>query len=259
MVKREGVSAGGSVGISVIIPNLNMGRFLPDALASIFRQAEPVHEVLLVDAGSEDDSLAIMADLARQYTQIRLLHSDLKNPSAVRNRGIEAATGDVIAFLDADDLWPADKLSRQLARLRGEPPVSVVSGFVQYFDRLDREALAPAADSRTETLFHVHLGAAVFRRSVFDAIGLFDESLLYSEDVDLLLRIREADLPMTIIRARTLYYRRHDSSLMSQTTSAKERDFKRVIAASLVRRRREGAGPLPPFETLIEPEAGPQG
>lgn len=251
MVKREGVS--------VIIPNLNMGRFLPDALASIFRQSEPVREILLVDAGSEDDSLEIMASLAERHEQVRLLRSELRNPSAVRNRGIEAASGDVIAFLDADDLWPADKLSRQLARLRGEPPVSVVSGFVQYFDRLDREALAPAADSRTETLFHVHLGAAVFRRSVFDAIGLFDESLLYSEDVDLLLRIREADMPMTIIRARTLYYRRHETSLMSQTNPAKELDFKRVIAASLVRRRRMGVGPLPPFETLIEPQAATNG
>lgn len=247
MVKRAGVS--------VVIPNLNMGRFLPDALASIFRQAEPVHEILLVDAGSEDNSLDIMAGLAARHAQVRLLHSDQRNPSAVRNRGIEAATGDVIAFLDADDLWPADKLSRQLARLRGAPPVSVVSGFVQYFDRLDPEALAPAADSRTEILFHVHLGAAVFRRAVFDEIGLFDASLLYSEDVDLLLRIREADIPMTILRARTLYYRRHDASLMARTTPAKERDFKRVIAGSLMRRRRKGAGPLPPFETLIEPEA----
>jgi glycosyltransferase involved in cell wall biosynthesis len=246
LVKRHGVS--------VVIPNLNMGRYLPDAVASIVRQAEFVSEILVADAGSDDGSLEVMARLAECHPQIRLLHSDQRNPSAVRNRALEAASGEIIAFLDADDVWPAGKLSRQLARMHAEPRVQVVSGFVQYFDRLDRESLAPAADARTETLFHVNLGAAVFRHSVFDAIGRFDESLLYSEDVDLLLRIREADIPMTILRARTLYYRRHEESLMSRRHPAKDRDFKRVIAGSLVRRRRMGAGPLLPFESLIEPK-----
>ncbi|MDD4880123.1 MAG: glycosyltransferase [Gallionellaceae bacterium] len=244
-----------SARVSVIIPNLNMGRFLPEALASIARQAVPVREILIVDAGSSDDSLAVIAGLAGADPRVRLLHSEAPNPSGVRNLGLAAATGEVIAFLDADDLWPADKLARQLARLDAEPAVSVVSGFVQYFDRLDRERLAPAADSRVETLFHVHLGAALFRRSVFDAVGGFDEALRYSEDVDLLLRIREEAIPMTILRARTLYYRRHDDSLMAQADPAKERDFKRTLAGSLMRRRRKGqVMPLAPFETLIEPE-----
>jgi len=243
-------------GVSVIIPNLNMARYLPDAVASIVRQGVPVAEILIIDAGSNDDSVAVIADLASRHPQIRILHSDKKNPSAVRNRGLAAARGEIIGFLDADDLWPPDKLARQLARLAAEPPVRVVSGFVQYFDRLDRENLVPAADSRLETLFHVHLGAAVFHHSVFDEVGRFDENLLYSEDVDLLLRIREAGIPMTILRARTLYYRRHDDSLMSRADRAKERDFKSALASSLVRRRRKGlVAPLAPFETLIEPEA----
>lgn len=242
--------------ISVIIPNLDMGRFLPDALASIARQAVPVSEIIIVDAGSADDSLAIIAGLAEADPRVRLLHSDAANPSGVRNRGLAEAAGGIIGFLDADDLWPADKLARQLARLEAEPAVSVVSGFVQYFDRLDRDSLAPAADSRVETLFHVHLGAALFRRSVFDAVGVFDESLRYSEDVDLLLRIREEAIPMTILRARTLYYRRHDESMMARADPAKERDFKRTLVSSLMRRRRKGeVTPLAPFETLIEPEA----
>lgn len=233
-----------------------MARYLPDAVASILRQAVPVTEVFIIDAGSDDDSLAVIADLSSRSRQIKLLRSDRKNPSAVRNRGLAAASGEIIGFLDADDLWPADKLTRQLARLAADPPVRVVSGFVQYFDRLDPESLVPAVDSRLETLFHVHLGAAIFHYSVFEQTGPFDESLRYSEDVDLLLRVREADIPMTILRARTLYYRRHGDSLMSRADPAKERDFRRTLANSLMRRRRRGlATPLAPFETLIEPEA----
>jgi glycosyltransferase involved in cell wall biosynthesis len=241
-------------GISVIIPNLNMGAYLPDAVASVMRQQVPVEEVLIVDAGSTDDSIEVISRLADEHPCVRLLYSDKQNPSAVRNRGIEQSRGEIIAVVDADDLWPEDKLKRQLERLRSEPRVDVVSGFVHYFDKLDRRRLAPAADSRTETLFHVHLGAAIFRHEVFGRVGCFDESLLYSEDVDLLLRIREADIPMTIIRARTLFYRRHDSSLMAQSNPAKEKDFKRVLAASIMRRRRQGRlGAMPPFESLIEP------
>ena len=244
-------------GISVIIPNLDMGAYLPDAVASVMRQQVPVEEILVVDAGSTDDSIEVISRLADEYPCVRLLHSDKRNPSAVRNRGLEQSRGEIIAFVDADDLWPEDKLERQMARLQSQPRMDVVSGFVHYFDKLDRQRLAPAADSRTETLFHVHLGAAIFRHDVFDRVGGFDENLLYSEDVDLLLRIREADIPMTIIRARTLYYRRHDSSLMAQSNPAKDRDFKRVLAASIMRRRRQGKmGTMPPFESLIEP--GPE-
>ncbi len=242
--------------ISVVIPNLNMGHFLADAIASITRQTIPVKEILIVDAQSDDNSLQIIAELAERCPAIRLIESPRGNPSLVRNQGLKEARGDVIGFLDADDLWPADKLQRQMARLQASPSVDVVSGFVQYFDRLDPERLVPAADARTETLFHVHLGAALFRQSVFDTVGLFDETLRYSEDVDLLLRIREAELPMTILRARTLYYRRHDNSMMAQSDPAKDRDFKRALSASLMRRRIKGIrAPLAPFESLIEAEA----
>jgi glycosyltransferase involved in cell wall biosynthesis len=245
----------GNCSISVVIPNLDMGGYLPDAVASILRQDAEVDEILVVDAGSSDDSLEIISRLMGKFPQIRLLHSEKRNPSAVRNRALQVASGEIIAFLDADDIWPADKLTRQFERIQAEPRVEVVSGFVQYFDKLDPERLVPAEDSRTETLFHVHLGAAIFHRSVFERVGMFDENLLYSEDVDLLLRVLEADIPMTIIRARTLYYRRHESSLMAQTNPAKERDFKKVLAASILRRRRQGkAGALPPFESLIEPD-----
>jgi GT2 family glycosyltransferase len=114
--------------------------------------------------------------------------------------------------------------------------------------------LAPAKDSRIETIFHVHLGACVYRRSVFDRIGAFDETLLYSEDVDLLLRVREAGIGFTILRAVTLYYRKHESSMMAQRNPRKSADFRRAVAMSLVRRRVAGKPPIDHnlFETFLE-------
>jgi|HubBroStandDraft_1064217.scaffolds.fasta_scaffold00391_23 glycosyltransferase involved in cell wall biosynthesis len=241
-------------GFSVIVPTMNMAQFLPDAIASIRRQGLPVAEILVVDSGSTDGTAAVVAAHVEAGLPIRRIEAGCAGPGQARNIGLAQARGEIIAFLDADDLWPADKLERQYARLEAAPALEMVSGFVRYFDRLDPDTLAPAADSRSETLFHVHLGACLYRRRLFDRIGGFDESLLYSEDVDLLLRIREQAIPFTILRAVTLYYRRHAGSMMVQPNPRKQLDFRRAVALSLGRRRALGlAGDLPAFERFVEP------
>ena len=172
--------------VSVIVPVWNMARFLPDAVASI----PNVHEIIIVAAPSEDDTVRVANELAQQRAEIRVVAGSDQGPASARNIGLRQATGDVIAFNDADDIWPRGKLDLQLARLDAEPAVDMVAGLVTYFDALDREALAPAVTSRIETVFFHQLGATVFRRSVFDRIGMFDESFFYAEDRDLFLRLR---------------------------------------------------------------------
>jgi len=240
--------------ISVIIPALNMAQFLPDAVASIRRQAVPVAEILVIDPGSTDGTADVIATLAGSGLPIRRIETDLCGPGPARNLALAEARGEIIAFIDADDVWPADKLVRQAARLDAAPEVDMVSGFVRYFEDLDPASLAPVEGSRIETFFHVHLGACLYRRSLFDRIGGFDESLRYSEDVDLLLRIREQAIPFTILRAVTLYYRRHPGSMMVQPDPRRALDFSRSVALSMARKRALGlTGDLPPFESFVEP------
>jgi glycosyltransferase involved in cell wall biosynthesis len=241
--------------VSVIIPTLNMGRFLPDAIASIARQDRAAAEVIIVDSGSTDRTPDIVARLALQGAPIRMIQSETRAPGAARNAGIAAANGNIIAFLDADDIWPEGKLARQLDYLQTFAAKGMVSGFVRYFDILDPVTLAPAKNSRIETLFHVHLGACLYRREVFERIGTFDESLLYSEDVDLLLRVREAGIDFTVLRGIMLYYRKHGASMMAQDDPRKSADFRRAVALSIARRRARGKAPvdLDFFETFLEP------
>ena len=78
----------------------------------------------------------------------------------------------------------------------------------------------------------------IFRRSVFDKIGLFEETLIYGEDADLFLRIVEADIPLAILNTPTLYYRRHGNSMMNRDLARQKSDLARVVALSLDRRRR---------------------
>jgi glycosyltransferase involved in cell wall biosynthesis len=227
--------------VSVIVPVWNMARFLPDAIASI----PDVHEIIIVAAQSDDNTFGVAHQLAERRPGVRVLPDPKKGPASARNIGLLDATGDVIAFNDADDVWPQGKLALQLNRLDGEPQADVVAGLVTYFEELNRGSLAPAEYSRVETKFIQHVGAAIFRRSVFDRIGLFDESLMYAEDGDLLLRIIEAQVPLIILNSTTLYYRRHGDSMMTRDDPRMKSDLARAFAMSLARRRKLGLSLAP--------------
>jgi glycosyltransferase involved in cell wall biosynthesis len=241
--------------VSVIIPSLNMAQFLPDAIASITRQDRAVTEIIIVDSDSRDGTADVVHRHKQSGVPIRMVQTAQSGPGAARNVGIASANCDFISFLDADDLWPAGKLARQLDYLSTFASKGMVSGFVCYFDVLDPLRLVPAPASRTETLFHVHLGTCIYRRSVLEQIGTFDETLLYAEDVDLLLRLREAGIDFSILQAVMLYYRKHGASMMAQKNPRKTADFRRAVAKSVVRRRSAGlpAVDLNSFEAFFEP------
>ena len=227
--------------VSVIVPVWNMARFLPDAIASI----PDVHEIIIVAAESDDHTFEAAHQLAERRLGVRVLSNPKKVLASARNIGLRAASGDVIAFNDADDLWPQGRLALQLKRLDKEPRADVVAGLVTHFKELDRDRLAPAEHSRVETKIAPQIGAAIFRRSVFDRIGLFDESLVYADDWDLLLRIIEAQVPYVVLNMPTLYYRRHGDSMMTRNDPRKKSDVAKAFAMSLARRRKLGLSLAP--------------
>ena len=244
--------------VSVIIPARDMEAFLGFALMSVWRQNHRAIEVIVVDAGSRDATAELVECQKNNGRPVRLLRQEAMHPAKARNIGIAAARAPLIAFLDADDLWPAGKLERQLGRLSARSDLQMVSGYVTYFETASDDGLEPMPGSRTETLFHVHVGACVYRREVFETIGgAFDEFFVYSEDVDLLLRVREAGIPFTILRSTELYYRRHPDSMMSRADPAKDASLALAMSRSLRRRRERGTLgiPLPDFSSYLEPLA----
>ena len=118
--------------ISAVITSYNSEKYLCDAIASVLDQSRPVDEVILVDDGSTDGSVetarAFAGDLVRIITQAN------RGPGGARNRGIEAATGDYLAFLDADDLWQREKTAIQLAMLEADPGLGLASGDRDWID-----------------------------------------------------------------------------------------------------------------------------
>ena len=109
--------------VSVVIPAFDGERFLSDAVASVRAQECPIHEIVVVDDGSTDGT----AELAERLGA-RVVQQQNEGPAAARNRGVEASDGDVIAFLDCDDLWTDGSLARRLDALESDPELQVVLG-----------------------------------------------------------------------------------------------------------------------------------
>jgi glycosyltransferase involved in cell wall biosynthesis len=224
--------------VSVVIPVFEMGRYLPEAVASVEAQGHRDVEIVVVDDGSTDDTPAVIASLG---DRVRAVRQDNQGPAAARNAGLAVATGDLIAFLDADDLWPADKLALQLARLHAEPELDAVLGRIQYV-AVDGGEVPDIEfeDLDQKTLTHVHLGSGLYRRRAFDRLGDFDAGLRYSEDVDWFLRAREAKLRMAILPEVTLIYRLHDANMTRNAKDSLSASMLSVLKRSLDRRRASG-------------------
>lgn len=179
--------------VSAIIPTHNRGARIAEALDSVFGQSLPPDEVIVVDDGSTDDTEAL---LRRRFPGIRYLRQAHRGVSAARNRGIEAARGRWLAFLDSDDRWMPEKLARQLAALEHRPAYRIAHTdeiWIRNGRRVNpgRRHAKAGGDiyARCLPLCAVSPSAVVVHRAVFREVGLFDETLPACEDYDMWLRI----------------------------------------------------------------------
>ena len=199
--------------ISVVIPCYNAAAFLRATIESILGQTQPVLEVIVVDDGSTDDS----ANIAESFgPPVRVIRQPNQGESAARNRGIEAAGGEWVAFLDADDLWLPTKIELQAEAIRSAPAdVVCVTGDFLLFGEGQEERLCslPARYDAPHPLremlvgFTVHIDCAVVRRAAALRTP-FPESILHAEDVIFFVLLRSQGrflrIPEPLAR-----YRRH--------------------------------------------------
>ena len=190
--------------LSVIVPVHNGARFLGEAMDSILRQAWPRLEIIVVDDGSTDEIEQVVSALP---VDVRFLRQTNRGAAAARNRGYREAAGELIAFLDVDDLWPEGALDAMIVRLT-EGGLDVVQGHGQLFRRED--------DGEIEYLSHAgescpnYIGAAVYRRSALESRSrsIRRAVLAFSEDTDWFVRAREAGLAIERLDQATLLVRR---------------------------------------------------
>jgi GT2 family glycosyltransferase len=240
--------------VSVVIPSYNCAPYLEEALASVQRQTLGDHEIIVVDDGSTDGTVEILR--RRESPWLRFLTQHRRGPAAARNRGIQAATGRYIAFLDADDVWDPEKLAIQVAFMEAEQEVGMSftdwawlgseQGTPSAFETA--RAVLERLESRASTgparvlcgrrlLCHYLLhgpipcwtSAVIVRRQTLERTGLFDERLRGDEDTHLWLRLLTA-APVGYVD-RVLAWRRERSA--SVTTSRTEAEQHRISAEAV--------------------------
>ena len=219
--------------VSVIVPVYNGERYLAATLSSIFAQDYRPIEVLVVDDGSTDGTAAV----ARTFSEVRYFHRSNGGPAAARNTGLEQAQGELIAFLDADDLWLPGKLTLQVRYLEEHPDARFVLTRQRVF--LEPGIRKPAW-VREELLANDSVGCLpstlVARKSLFADIGGFDTSVRLNEDVEWFFRARERGVPMGVIPQILLHKRVHDRNAGYQARAGRV-ELLDVIRTSIQRRR----------------------
>jgi hypothetical protein len=210
--RSNGGTAGDRPLITVVLPVFNGAHFLLEAIDSVLGQNYPCLEIIVVDDGSTDDIEGAIAKLPVDVRFFRQLNS---GPAGARNRGIRDASGSLVAFLDVDDLWPLNTLHQLADRLSDNRELQVVIGHAQMMT-LDALTGQYRNSGTPETSFPYYIGSALYRRDVFEKIGLFDATLRYGEDIDWFRRLFESDFKSARVEAVTLEVRRHGGNMTAK-------------------------------------------
>jgi GT2 family glycosyltransferase len=233
--------------ISAIVPTWNAADFLPEALESIRAQAYSPLEIIVVDDGSTDHT----ARLVQGWSAVRYLHQENQGPSVARNAGIDAARGEFLAFLDADDLWTPNHLNCLLLPLLADPRAHFAWGASRVLNR----SIASDGRVRWEVLHDSQpqflIGSGLYRRSAFDAVGRFDPVLRFAEDVDWIAASRQLGVAHVQISDLVLIYRKHEGGMTSGRTF-RELNVMTALKRSIHRHRaqRPAIAAATPLQTL---------
>jgi glycosyltransferase involved in cell wall biosynthesis len=220
--------------VSCVIPVFNCEHYLGAAIASALAQTRGVFEIIVVDDGSTDGSRGVAESFG---PPVSYLYQQNAGPSSARNFGIGRATGELVAFLDADDLWRPEKTAIQAGQFEADPTLAVSSARMCNFDSTDAGG-KPLGSGAPEP----NLGSSfVARRSLFQEIGLLDVSLKHRDLHEFVLRATDAgyiaqSLPDVLVDRRI-----HDTNMSRSRSTEGELELLSIARARIARRRKPQA------------------
>ena len=205
--------------VSVILPVHNGENFLAKAIQSVLNQEEKNFELLVLDNGSKDQT----GKIAQSFPGVRYFYSEIADVNLARNRGIEEAKGEWIAFIDHDDLWLSHKLKTQLAFLRAHPEFEGSIG-------LQKICLEPGMAKphwlKQELADTPHIAyfpsALLVKKEVFARIGTFSLSYAICGDADWFFKARQANVPIAEIPEILIHKRIHRDNITHDWTKVQK-------------------------------------
>jgi glycosyltransferase involved in cell wall biosynthesis len=234
--------------VTVVIPTYNRWPMVGEAIESVLGQTYPGFELIVVDDGSTDDTVA---QLGKYRSRLRLFSQARKGVSAARNTGVRGARGDLLAFLDSDDLWRPKKLAFQADFMELHPEIAVCQTeeiWIRNGVRVNARAIHRKPDGDiflpSLDLCLVSPSAVMMRRDLFMALGGFDEALPVCEDYDLWLRIA-IDHQVALIPEPLVIKRGGHADQLSHSVWGMDRfrviALQKLLRSDISRARREAA------------------
>ena len=221
----------------MILPVFDGERYLAEAIDGALAHADRLLEIIVVDDGSTDRSAHVAREYAKREPNVCCLRQTHQGSGAARNLGVERARGDYLAFLDADDIWPGNRLALQRTAFDRNPEVDLVFGHLVQFvspelSAEERRGIQCSTDATPATLATTLL----VPRRVFHRVGPFETSLRVGEFLSWYLRAMDLRLE-TMMLPDVVLRRRIHSRNQGRRAKAARTDYARALKTGLDRRR----------------------
>jgi glycosyltransferase involved in cell wall biosynthesis len=217
--------------VSILVPVFNGEQFIGRTLDSLFGQTHRNFEIIVVNDGSTDKTMAIVEGYALVDPRIRIFHTERKGPPGARNYAAQQARGQFIAPCDSDDLWRPEKLERQVAALRCATPTTGVAYCWSVGINAQDEVIFPTwarhvAEGRVlmETIIDSLTGSGsvpLIRREFFDKVGGFPEDIYHGDEWQICIALA-AICEFVVVREYLVAYRGHNSNTSADYLSVED-------------------------------------
>ena len=203
--------------VSVVIPTYNRINLLERAVNSVIRQTKNAFEIIVVDDGSDDNSSEMVK---QKFGSVILVRQENRGVSAARNKGIEISKGDWIALLDSDDEWKPNKLEKQINALNKDPDCffshtneTWIRNGVRINQGKRHKKYGGYIFDKCLDICRISPSSVLFKKSILEHVGLFDDNLHVCEDYDLWLRITREHKILFIDEPLIIKYGGHSDQL----------------------------------------------
>lgn len=208
------------------------------ALRSLLRQRDDADlDIIVIDDGSTDGTAEVVRGLM-PGAPIRMVTQPNQGVTRARNAGLRTLLPETqfVSFADSDDISPPGRFKADLAYFAKDPTIELTYSYQHLVRQFDLKSLEPVPSPNDRIIRGIHLASAIFRRSLVDRIGFFDEELAQSEDTDFLHRIFEQRVRCAFPDTIAVYYLKHEASLTNDRTSAR-REFLRAMQKAMRRKK----------------------
>ena len=205
--------------ISILIPTYNNGKYISQAIESVYAQNYDNMEIIVVDDGSADNT----KEIVEQYKDIKYFYTEHKGIPFVRNLALEKSKGEYIAFLDSDDYWLSEKLNIQIQYFKEHPDCEIVfTKYKNFFEeekiKIDKRAIR---EKELEAVEYKILPTALIKKTLFEKYGVFDENFQTGEDTELIYRMGKKGVSFDCCIDKVLYMRRLHGNNITLTVRPK--------------------------------------